>query len=128
VKEPGELEVTFASMKTQEVDAVIVSPDLMLASNASQVSDLAIKYGLAIIAWDSRMTETGFLMSYGSKPAEMERRLAFYVNRILAGISSRRLPTEMPSNLSLAINLRTADRMKINLPRSLLIMADQVVE
>jgi ABC-type uncharacterized transport system substrate-binding protein len=128
VKEPDALAEAFTQMKTQNADALFILPDLMFAANASRIAELALKYDLATMAWDSRMTEAGCLMSYSSNSAELERRLAFFVDRILKGARAGDLPTEKPSSFVLSINLRTAGALGITLPRDLLMMANGVVE
>jgi putative ABC transport system substrate-binding protein len=128
VKEPDGLAGAFAQMKAQNADAVFVLPDLMFAENASQIADLSIKYDLATMAADQRMAESGCLMSYSSKAAEIEQRLASFVDRILKGAEAGNLPFERPNSFVLSINLRTAGALGINLPRDLLMMANEVVE
>jgi putative ABC transport system substrate-binding protein len=128
VKEPDALAGAFAQMKAQNVDGVFILPDLMFAANASRIAELALKYDLATMAWDHRMTEAGCLMSYSSNSAELERRLASFVDRILKGAQAGDLPVEKPSSFVLSINLRTAGALGITLPRDLLMMANEVLE
>jgi putative tryptophan/tyrosine transport system substrate-binding protein len=128
VKEPEGLAGAFAQMKAQNADAVFILPDLMFAANASRIAELALKYDLATMAWDYRMTGAGCLMSYSSNGAELEQRLASFVDRILKGAQAGDLPTEKPSSFVLSINLRTAGALGITLPRDLLMMANGVVE
>ena len=128
VKEPDGLAGAFAQMKAQNADAVFILPDLMFAANASQIADLALKYDLATMAADQRMAEAGCLMSYSSKTAELGQRLASFVERILKGSDAGNLPYEKPNSFMLSINLRTAGALGINLPRDLLMTANEVVE
>jgi ABC-type uncharacterized transport system substrate-binding protein len=128
VKESDTLAEAFAQMKAQNADAVFILPDLMFAANASRIAELALKYDLATMAWDYRMTEAGCLMSYSSNRAELEQRLASFVDRVLKGAQAGDLPTEKPSSFVLSINLRTAGALGITLPRDLLMMANGVVE
>jgi putative ABC transport system substrate-binding protein len=67
-------------------------------------------------------------MSYSSNTAELEQRLASFVDRILKGAQAGDLPTEKPSSFVLSINLRTAGALGITLPRDFLMMANGVVE
>jgi putative tryptophan/tyrosine transport system substrate-binding protein len=128
VKESNGLAEVFAQMKAQNVDAVFILPDLMFAGNAPQIADLALKYDLATMAADEGMAEAGCLMSYSSKTAELEQRLASFADRILKGANAGNLPFEKPNNFVLSINLRTAGALGITLPRDLLMMANEVVE
>jgi putative tryptophan/tyrosine transport system substrate-binding protein len=115
-------------MKVQNVDAVFILPDFMFAANASRIAELALKYDLPTMAWDRQMTEAGCLMSYSSNSAELELRLASFVDRILKGAEAGDLPVEKPSSFVLSINLRTAAALRISLPRDLLMMANEVME
>jgi putative ABC transport system substrate-binding protein len=128
VAQPAALEETFELMKVQHVDAVFVLPDLMFAAQAAHIADLAIKHGLPSMAWDSRLTESGFLLAYSSRLGEQEQRLAFYVDRILKGASPELMPMEQPASYSLSINLRTARVLGLTLPDTLLMLSDEVVE
>lgn len=128
VKEADALDEVFAEMKAENVDAVFVLPSLMFAANASRIADLASKNGLATMVWDDRLTKAGCLMSYSAKVDDMEQRLAYFVDRILKGRKAGVIPIERPSRFVLAINLRTAGALGLSLPRSLLMMADEVVE
>jgi putative ABC transport system substrate-binding protein len=128
VKDAQALAETFAEMKAQNVDAVFVLPSLMFSTKAEQIADLAIKHDLATMVPDQRMTKAGCLMSYSSKADDAEQRLAFFVDHILKGTSPAVIPTERPSSFVLSINLRTARALGITLPRSVLMMADEVVE
>jgi putative ABC transport system substrate-binding protein len=127
-KDPSELQSTFAAMTSQRIDAVLISPDIMFASYASQIADLAIKNRLPTVAWDNRLIQVGFLLSYSIDGAAMERRLAYYVDRILNGVSPADIPIEQPATFVISINLHTAHALGIILPQSLLMMADEVVE
>jgi putative ABC transport system substrate-binding protein len=70
----------------------------------------------------------GALMSYGSDVGEDYGRVAVYVDRLLKGAKISDLPFQEPTHISLAINLRTARSMKLTVPPSLLVRADEVVE
>jgi putative ABC transport system substrate-binding protein len=74
------------------------------------------------------MTEAGGLMSYGPNQIAMWGRSAFYVDKILRGANPANLPVEQPAKFELTINLRTAKTLDLELPPTLLALADQVIE
>jgi putative tryptophan/tyrosine transport system substrate-binding protein len=128
LSEPTNLENMFAQMKLDKVDAAFLLPDLTFASEAPLIGALAIKYRIPTMGWDAQLTEAGFLMAYSGNDAELERRLAFYVDRILDGAQPGRLLFEQPSEFLLSINLRTANALGIVVPPSLLLVVDEVIE
>jgi putative ABC transport system substrate-binding protein len=122
------LEDMFSLMKAQGVQAIILIPDIALESEAKQVADLAIRYRLPTMAWDTKLTQEGFLLAYSTKSNEQKKRLAFYVDRILKGATPQKLPIEQPSSLLLSVNLQTAHSIGAVLPRSIMLMAEDVIE
>lgn len=128
VSAPEELEAAFARMEAGRVQAVFVLPDMMLASVSSQIAALAIKHRLPTMAWGSWYVADGCLMAYSARYNEMQHRLAFYVDKIIKGTKPGDLPIEQPTTFDLSINLKTANAIGIDLPQTLLVMADKVIE
>jgi len=128
VKQPADLEGAFSAMRQEMVQAVFVLPDLMIAGEAAHIAELAIENHMPSMAWGGWFTESGCLMAYSADYAEMNHRLAFYVDRILKGANPGDLPIEQPTTFKLSINLKTAAKLGLELPQAMLILADEVIE
>ena len=128
VSEPTDLKAAFSQMEAERVQAIFVLPDLMFASEARRIADLALDHHLPTMAWGGWFTEVGCLMAYSSDYAEMIHRLAYYVDRILKGAKPGDLPIEQPTTFKLSINLKTAQVLDVEVPETLLQRADKVIE
>jgi putative ABC transport system substrate-binding protein len=129
VRDARMLEQAFAAMMKDKARALIVLSDSMLFGQRVRIADLAVQNRLPAIAWTPEFAESGrLLMVYGPNVAEMHRRAAAYVDRILRGASPADLPVEQPTKFELAINLKTAKTLGLTIPQSLLLRADRVIE
>jgi putative ABC transport system substrate-binding protein len=125
---PQEIERAFSAMSLEAVGAVIVVRDGLFNQQARQIVELATKNRLPSIFANREYTEAGGLMSYGSNTADIFRRSATYVDKILKGAKPADLPIEQPTKFELIINGKTAKALGLKIPQSLLIMADKVIE
>ena len=123
-----ELENAFAAMNGVAAQALIVLTDPILFSQRKRIVDLASKYKLPAVYSFQGFVEEGGLMSYGPSDADLFRRAAVYVDRILKGAKPGELPVEQPTKFDLYINLKTAKALGLAVPSSLLATADEVIE
>jgi putative ABC transport system substrate-binding protein len=128
VKKPEEIEDAFASMVRGKAGALSVQTPAMFVLNRARIVKLAAKGRLPAIYPDSRFTDAGGLMSYGPNNAELYRRAAYFVDRILKGAKPADLPVEQPTKVELVINLKTAKQLGLTIPRQVLMWADRVLE
>jgi putative ABC transport system substrate-binding protein len=128
VREPGEFEGAFAAMRKGRPDALIVLSDSLFTNQRARIVDLAAKSRLPAV-YDVRLfPERGGLMSYGPNIADLFRRSATYVDKILKGAKPGDLPIEQPTKFELVINLKTAKALGLTIPQSLLRRADEVIQ
>ena len=102
--------------------------DPILFSQRKRIVDLASKYKLPAVYFVSGFVEEGGLMSYGPSDADLFRRAAGYVDRILKGTKPGELPVEQPTKFDLYVNLGTAKMLGVTIPESFLARADKVIE
>jgi putative tryptophan/tyrosine transport system substrate-binding protein len=128
VREPDELAGAFAAMQRTSTEAVIVLSDAMFNTWRRQINELAIEHRLPSIYDAREYVEDGGLISYGPNLAEMTRRSAVLVDKVLKGTKPIDLPIEQPTKFELVINLKTAKALGLTVPPSLLARADEVIE
>src|SRR4029450_9793392 len=107
---------------------LIVPADGILVSRSQQIIDLATKNRLPGLYAGRGWTDAGGLMSLGADYSQMLRRVATYVDKILKGAKPADLPVEQPTKSELVINLKTAKALRLTIPQSILLRADQVIE
>jgi putative ABC transport system substrate-binding protein len=122
------LETTFASMAEKRIFALLVSSDAMFISRRIELALLAVKHSVIAIYPFRENAEGGGLMSYGPDTTEINRQGGVYVGRILKGEKPADLPVMQGSKFELVINLQTARVMGLEIPGTLLALADKVIE
>jgi putative ABC transport system substrate-binding protein len=122
-----ELAAAFASVSKARVSAVLVSPTLWFI-DSKQLAALALQHRQATIHNLRQFAEAGVLISYGANFAEIHKRSAVFVDKILKGANPAGLSVEQPTKFELVINLKTAKALGLTIPPSLLARADQVIE
>jgi putative ABC transport system substrate-binding protein len=127
VRRGDELDSTFSGLVKARSDGLVIEDDAFLASQATRIADLAAKNRLPTAA-SLDHAQTGNFLSYGASFADLWRRAAIFVDKILKGAKPADLPVEQPTRFTLVINLKTAKALGLTIPRSVLIRADRVIQ
>lgn len=128
VRDASDFESAFAAMAKERVGALLVLSDIIFNSHGSRLAELAASRRLPTGNAVRESVEAGGLMSYGPSFLDSYRRSVEYVDKILKGAKPADLPVEQPTKFELAINLRTAKTLGIEIPPTLLSRADEVIE
>jgi putative ABC transport system substrate-binding protein len=123
-----ELDSAFATMTAQHLDCFLVVPAVLFYSHRALLAELSLKHRLGGVSQEKDFVEAGGLMSYGPDTLDLHRRSASYVDRILKGEKPADLPVQQPTKYKLVINLKTAKVLGLELPPTLLALADEVIE
>ena len=128
VREPNDFEQAFAAMKSDMPDGILMVSDALTILNRKRVFEFAAAHRLPAIYEDDRYVRDGGLMSYGPDQGESFARVAALVDRILKGAKPAELPFEQPTRFRFVLNLKTAKSLGLEVPATLLALADEVVE
>jgi putative ABC transport system substrate-binding protein len=123
-----EVESAIIAFGREPGGGLIVLPDSFNIVHRDRIIALAIEHRLPAISPYRFAVEEGGLMSYGVDQVELFRRAAAYVDRLLKGAKPAELPVQTPTKFELAINLRTAKALGLEVPASVLARADEVIE
>ena len=128
VRRPADFDRAFSDMTRARAGAFTVFPSLMFSNERKQLAALAAKNRLPAVYPSREYVDAGGLMSYGPDLADLFRRAATYVDKILKGATPGDLPVQQPTKFELIINLKAAKALGLTIPPSVLARADQVVE
>jgi ABC-type uncharacterized transport system substrate-binding protein len=125
---PADFDSAFAAMVRERVGALFVVTDPTFIPQRARLVSLAAKHRLPSMFTQRADVEAGGLISYGPNFADMYRRAAPYVDKILKGAKPADLPVEQPTTFELVINLKTAKALGLTIPQQLLLRADEVIQ
>jgi putative tryptophan/tyrosine transport system substrate-binding protein len=117
----------FSEMKQARVNGLVVSPGIIYIQNRKLIVDLAAQQRLPAIYGRSDFVDAGGLASYGTSFADLYRRAAVYVDKILKGAKPADLPVEQPKKFEFIINLKAAKQIGLTIPPNVLARADRVI-
>jgi len=123
-----ELPSVFAGMVKERDAAILIWWNPPLHQHIRQILDLAVQHRLPTIADSSLAAESGALVAYSGKRADLWKQAATHVDRILKGAKPADLPVEQPTKFELVINMKTAKALGLTIPQSVLVRADQIIQ
>ena len=125
---PGDYDATFSALSAARVDAVLVPSFPRFYREHLSIVEAAARHRIpAMYEW-GEIARDGGLIAYGPVLADLNRRVATYVDRILKGARPGDLPIEQPTKLELVVNLKTMKALGLTIPQPLLLRADEVIQ
>jgi putative ABC transport system substrate-binding protein len=128
VRGPEDFDRAFSEMTGARAGALIVLGSVMFMSERKRLVELASKNRLPAVYVLREFVDAGGLMAYGANQADLNRRAATYVDKILKGAKPADLPVEQPTKFELVINLKTAKALGLTIPQSVLGRADEIIQ
>ena len=126
-RNPDEFDKAFRLATSAKAGAILILPTSLLNTHRKRIAQIALDNRMPTMIATSQFMDAGNLMSYGPDYADLHRRAATYVDKILKGAKPADLPVEQPTKFELFINLKTAKQIGINIPPNVLTRADKVI-
>ena len=123
-----DLDATFASLAGRRVQGIVISPDPFFIQQTARLAGLALGQAVPAMFQYREFAVAGGLISYGSSHTESYRQVGRYAGRILKGEKPADLPVQQSTTIELVINLKTAKTLGLDVPPTLLALADEVIE
>ena len=128
VRSEAEIEKVMISLGREPGGGFVPMPDAFVQVHRALIILLAARYNVPGVYQLSLFAREGGLLSYGADGADVFRRAASYVDRILRGAKPLELPVQLPTKFEMVLNLRTAKALGLVVPPSILLRADEVIE
>ena len=125
---PEDIEPAFVRLAKGKVQALVILANSWFLPHQPKIVQLALAKRWPVVGIRSTIPRQGGLFSYTANAAALDRRVAYYVDRILKGAKPADLPIEQPTTFEMVLNLKTAKALGIVMPQSMLIRATEVIE
>lgn len=127
IRVPGEIGSAVSGVSRGRAQALYPLESALFYTNRVMLTKLALEAGLPTMFGVRQFVDAGGLMSYGASFADLFRRSAGYVDRILKGANAAELPIEQPTKFEMVVNLKTAAALGLTIPQSVLLQADELI-
>jgi putative ABC transport system substrate-binding protein len=124
----AEIETAIIALGREPGGGLVVVPDGSIAGHIAPIISAAARSNVPAVFWLSDFAREGGLLSYGPDRVDPTRRAPSYVDRILRGEKPGDLPVQFPTKFEMIVNLKTAKALGLNVPQSILLRADEVIE
>jgi putative tryptophan/tyrosine transport system substrate-binding protein len=128
VRGPDDFDSAFEAARGLRPDALITVEDPLTADHRTRIAEFTSRQQLPSLHGIREFVAAGGLISYGANLADLFRRAAYYVDKILRGAKPADLPVQQPTKFEMVINLKTAKALGLELPASVLARADELIE
>ena len=128
VEGPDDLVAAFAAIKKERAEALIVIGSRLVFLNRKGIGDFADKNRLVLVGVPSWLIDMGALLTYGPNTSDLIRRASTYIDKILKGARPSDLPMQQPTTFELVIDQKTAKKLGIVVPPTLIARADKTIE
>ena len=128
VREPRDFDSGFQAALRERAEALIVIGSRLIFLNRTRIGDFADKNQLVLVGVPSWLIDAGALLTYGPNVPDLFRRASTYIDKILKGARPSDLPVQQPTTFELIINQKTAKKLGILIPPTLIARADKMIE
>jgi putative ABC transport system substrate-binding protein len=125
---PYDLTGAFKTAERGRAEAVVCAASPVLWRERATIGELAARHRLPVVASFEEEAQAGALLTYGTSLSDMYRQAAIYADKVLKGAKPADLPIEQPTRFSLAVNLKTARALGLEIPQSVMLRADQLIQ
>jgi len=130
VHSDAEIKTAIVALGREPGGGLVAVPDvwMQIPAHRASIISAAARNNVPAVSWLPEFARNGGLLSYGPDRVDIFRRAAFYVDRILRGEKPGDLPVQFPTKFEMVVNLKTAKALGLNVPQSILLRADEVIE
>jgi len=128
VRSPQDLDAAFKQMAENKCDALYILSSSFANQHRAKLAELALLHRLPAMYGFREFAQAGGLIAYGASLPDGFRRAAYQINKILKGAAPADVPVEQPTRFELVLNMRAAKALNLEIPTSLLVQADEVIE